>query len=711
MMIRTRLVFLALLAVLVLGVAGGALAQADDGLARSEQSALLAFTCRYNEEAARTEILASLTGAGGAAVPEANISSVSIARTGGEPLPAESVTIAPSAARQPVQMVLVLDTTDTMPLSQITDSLLGDTGFLPGLVAEDGVALIAVDQSVTGPTQFYTDKNALYNDHVADLSVREGNNVVYEAIRAAVGATAPNSPNRQVILVITDSGYGDSRAEEAEALVNEIITVAQASKAQVYPISFSSLNAASPDTDLLARLAAETRGAAWSHSGDKAPAAIVESVSTAVQEFYATLNTEVVISADLAGLEADETGFVPLDVTVTLASGEVLTDKVSCPPPPVAGVVVETPLYSVAFRNLVEGLQVAEPLLVQAAVSPEAPADAVYRFLLDDESNDTAAPEFTLNPDTLNPGVHTLGMQLRSAAGERLAVTPTVTFYTQRPLVLTTGSGGTVNLTGPLELQVANLSPNIGAVEFTLIDANDPNKTLSLGTAAAESGTAALTVPNIQDAANTLLPGQTEGWNLQVKAIAAGANPDSPPLGVSNTLNLSVQPMPAGLTSEQVTQITGIGLPVGLSVLFLIVDFILWRQIKKARIRKKINRPDGHDLSANLMQLTVSRSGNRQAYVLTKKTMYVGRGSGNDISLDDDANVSRQHGVVMWRGQKWYYANRKSKVKTRVNGKTLKGLAMVKLENPSEINIGDYQIVFHGGETQRDISDLVKTNL
>jgi hypothetical protein len=169
--------------------------------------------------------------------------------------------------------------------------------------------------------------------------------------------------------------------------------------------------------------------------------------------------------------------------------------------------------------------------------------------------------------------------------------------------------------------------------------------------------------------------------------------------------------MPAGLTSEQVTQITGIGLPVGLALLFLIVDFVLWRQLKKARIRKKINRPDGHDLSANLMQLTVSRSGNRQTFVLTKKTMYVGRGSGNDISLDDDANVSRQHGVVMWRGQKWYYANRKSKVKTRVNGKNLKGLAMVKLENPSEINIGDYQIVFHGGETQRDISDLVKTNL
>jgi hypothetical protein len=49
-------------------------------------------------------------------------------------------------------------------------------------------------------------------------------------------------------------------------------------------------------------------------------------------------------------------------------------------------------------------------------------------------------------------------------------------------------------------------------------------------------------------------------------------------------------------------------------------------------------------------------------------------------------------------------------VRARVNGKNLKGVAMVKLENPSEINIGDYLVVFHG-DSQRDISDLVKTNL
>jgi hypothetical protein len=701
-------VLIALMALFLIA-ATGALAQAD-GLTRSEQPQLLAYTCSFNEEAGRTEIRAALTAAGGGPVAESDLGNVSVARVGGEPLPAESVSIAPADGRPPLRMVLVIDATDTMPLSQIQGDLLGATGFLPGLQVEDEVALVVFDATVTNPTPFYADKNALYNDHVADLTTRAGDNVIYEGIRAAVGATTPNSPGRQVVLVIADSGYGASRADEAEALVNEIITVAQASKAQIFAISFSSLNAADPDTEILARLAAETGGVAWSHSGDKAPAAIGEAVATALGEFYETINAEVVISADLAGLEADETGFIPLEVTVTLASGAELTSRVACAPPPVAGVEVAAPLFTVAYRNLVEGLLVTEPLLVQIAAAPEPlPPDAVFRFFLDDEPTDSATPEFTIDPDVLDPGVHTMRVQLRDGGGNVLAATPTVTFYTQRPLVLTTGGGSTTNLSGPLTLRAANVSPNIGAVEFTLINANDPAQRLVLGTVAAENGAAVLDVPNIQEAANSLVPDQENGWNVQVVANAPAASPDSPPLGVSNTLNLSVQPLPAGLALDT-TAVTGVIAPIAISLVLLLIILFLLGRIRKARIMKKINRPDGYDLSPNLMQLTVSRSGNRQVYVLTKKTLYVGRGSGNDISLDDDANVSRQHGVVMWRGQKWWYAQRKPKVRARVNGKNLKGVAMVKLENPSEINIGDYLVVFHG-DSQRDISDLVKTNL
>ena len=720
-MMRFRRTFVVALTALGLGTVGGVLAQANDSLTRTDQAAFLALTCAYNDATSRNEITAALAGPGGAALAEGELSAVTVARAGGEPLPAEAVSAAPLDPRAPVNLVLVLDTTDTMPLDEIKGLLLDpNRGFLPDLLPEDQVSLVPVDSSVAGPTPFTTDKNSIYNDQVADLGVREGQNVIYEGIQAAVGATAPNSPTRQVILVITDSGYGSGeRADDAEALVSDIITVAQASKAQIFPISFSSLNSQNvPDADLLNRLATDTGGVAWTHSGDKSVRAITDAVSTALQEFYGTLAQEVAISADLTGLDPDDTGFIPLDLSVALASGATLTSAVACPPPPVAGQEVVTPEFTIAFRNLVPDKLITEPLLVQVVAAPEPlPDGAIFRFFLDDNPTDSDTPEFTVDPAAIDPGAHTLGVQLRDSAGERLATTPTVTFYTQRALGLTTGEGGTVNLSGPLTLQVGNVSPNIGAVEFTMLDANDPTKTLSLGTAAPQDGTATLNVPNIQDAANTLLPGQTDGWNVQIVAQAAAASPDSPLLGVSNTLNLSVQAKPQDVVSQvfadptTANQVVGIGAPILVTLLLIIVDFVIWGQIKKARIKKKINRPDGYDLSPNLMQLTVSRGGQRQTFVLTKKTMYVGRGTGNDISLDDDANVSRQHGVVMWRGQKWYYANRKPKVKARVNGKTLKGLAMVKLENPTEINIGDFQIVFHGSEMQRDISDLVKTNL
>jgi predicted component of type VI protein secretion system len=97
--------------------------------------------------------------------------------------------------------------------------------------------------------------------------------------------------------------------------------------------------------------------------------------------------------------------------------------------------------------------------------------------------------------------------------------------------------------------------------------------------------------------------------------------------------------------------------------------------------------------------------------MITKKTTWVGRGSGNDISLEDDANVSRQHGAILWRKGHWYFANRKPKVKTKVAGKMYKGLSMTRLENPTDLELGSYQMVFHSTEQRQDISDLVKTNL
>jgi hypothetical protein len=90
--------------------------------------------------------------------------------------------------------------------------------------------------------------------------------------------------------------------------------------------------------------------------------------------------------------------------------------------------------------------------------------------------------------------------------------------------------------------------------------------------------------------------------------------------------------------------------------------------------------------------------------------MYVGRGSGNDIGLEDDSNVSRQHGVFMWRRGSWWFANRKPKVKTKIDGKLYRGYVVRKLQPMMEIQIGDFQLVYHSN-AQGDMSDLIKTNL
>jgi pSer/pThr/pTyr-binding forkhead associated (FHA) protein len=123
-----------------------------------------------------------------------------------------------------------------------------------------------------------------------------------------------------------------------------------------------------------------------------------------------------------------------------------------------------------------------------------------------------------------------------------------------------------------------------------------------------------------------------------------------------------------------------------------------------------INNPDHHELSPQVMTVTVHRGDTRRPHTLTKKTVFIGRGSSNDINLGDDPNISRQHGVIMWRRRAWYYSNRKGQVSARINGRRYKGLILYKLEPVTEIEIGATLLLFHSS-AQQDVSDFIKTNL
>lgn len=149
---------------------------------------------------------------------------------------------------------------------------------------------------------------------------------------------------------------------------------------------------------------------------------------------------------------------------------------------------------------------------------------------------------------------------------------------------------------------------------------------------------------------------------------------------------------------------------VVLCVALFWLNVIAFQRVRRARIRRMIARADGYDLPNRLMAVTVYRDALKHTVTLTRKTMTIGRGSSNDINIGDDNKVSRQHGVIMWRRDDWYYTNRKPDVYVRIGGRRVRGYKLVRLEPVTEIEMGDARVFFHTN-SQQDISELTRTNL
>jgi FHA domain len=279
-------------------------------------------------------------------------------------------------------------------------------------------------------------------------------------------------------------------------------------------------------------------------------------------------------------------------------------------------------------------------------------------------------------------------------------------------------SGTPLSLSGATRFEVSG-SPDFAlpAVQFSIAPVTDASKTLPLGNASFGSdGRAALEVDDIVGRIQSLYPDATAQDTFQVTASVSGVSPDDPKLAYSNDLVIGIaapaqaaEQVPAALAVNPPLNL-GLAVPVGVSLLLLLVNYLLIRAVGRKRVQRLMNNPDETELSPQLMTLTVHRGDTRQPYTLTKKTMYIGRGSSNDINLGDDPSISRQHGVVMWRRKGWYYSNRKGPVMTRINGKRYRGLIFYRLEPVTEIEIGHTLLLFHAN-TQQDISDFIKTNL
>jgi hypothetical protein len=669
---------------------------------RQPQAGFVAYECAFDPNSNSAQIRAALTDTNGASPA---LDGYTIAATDAQsqtPLPQTRVTVAPIAQREPTRIVMVLDTTDTIPAFEIVTAIGRD--LVPQMNLEDQMALITFAQRVNPITQFFTDKNKLINQYMLDLRTTIGDNRMYDAVLEAVSAFEADDPGRHIVLMLTDSS---PRGQEQTPLQN-IIARANERNVQIFNIAFFTTDA--PDVAGLVQLSNATQGYTWIYDGvARDRASVGEAVGELLVSFLGALNSEIMISVDLSGLEPNAADQIVFDLDVTLQDERPLNARIICP--------FRRLTHSIAVSNLGANTALAQPFDVQVTVQSDLdPAQTTTLFWLNNEVvQNSAATRYTIDPTTLAPGPHTLRTELRDRGDTILASTSDITFYAQRPIQLATSDGNTDQISGAVTFE-ARLTPAEGlqTVEFRIGQASNEGITLPLagGSAPIENGVARLTVEDIQAQVSALFP-DAQGA-LNVSAFITGPTADAPLLAISNVLTFTLPPpaaLPMVIPPAPTFQIDlALLIPLAFALLFLLLNFAMVRRISWTRTQGLIKFQDRHDLSDRLMAVTVFKDGTQKTHTLTKKTMSVGRGGFNDINLGDSPNVSRQHGVVMWRNKQWYYTNKKPRVRTKINSRRYNGNSAYRLEPITEIEVGDVLLVFHAN-AQQDVAELTKTNL
>ncbi len=316
-------------------------------------------------------------------------------------------------------------------------------------------------------------------------------------------------------------------------------------------------------------------------------------------------------------------------------------------------------------------------------------------------------------------------MDIRGDEAASLAVDEVTGINFQRRLNLSV-DGAPASLSGPATFSAVPVGdfaiPPNPVVRFS-IRAGD-GEYQRLGLTDLIDGEARLTIPNINDQVAQLFPDGSAATYDVIAYIEGTTQDGSDALFVSEPLTVGLSA--AVVTTEEppvtltpavvVTPVTPAAVPLDTNLIIplvvagvlVIVDLILLRQIRIARVKRLIKYPDNRELPQNLLRVTVTRGGHHQTYTLTKHTMDVGRGTSNDINLTEDTNISREHGVIMWRRGKWYYTNRKGQVKAAVGLRKLRGYKLHPVSDNTQMQIGDYTLMFHY-DSDADPDSLMKT--
>lgn len=675
--------------------------------------ALLAYSCTFDRGANRLHIQAVMQ----SEVPGPVLGDYIIRVTpagSDSPIDDRAVTTVRVNPRPPLQMIILFDITDTVPVTESAQAVID--GLLPGLQPSDQVALITFDENVSLPTPFFTDKAALADQFIRGLTIGRGDNRVYNALLAATNAFPFSTQTRRVVVLVGDSG----RRDDPQAPESEVATLAQRLKVQIYPVAFTLRD--NPDVEALLDISSFSRGFTFLYrERNTTRQALQTTITTYLQELVRGLDSEIELAIDPTGIVPNAENQINLTLT---AEGEalgsyVLTDQIVCPyQEPESAIEFVTPLGDTPITG-----QIDIGVVVDTDLDREA-TRVVFR--VNDEVVQTSESLiYTFDASAVSPGAYLISAELWDLQNNTIAVTPTTQrVVAQQRITLGLTAGRDPNaLQGAVEFIAGTRSefPLTQAV-FTLAPASDPSAAQPFGQIPFRAdGTAVLSFDDIRTAVQRVLPNTDPGdvviLGATVPGIAAGDSPlavAEQPLRFAYAVpaNFGVVEAPRPLTPVEVA-LTFVDYTIfyWAAAALVIANLILVMMSKRARIRRMILTPDKIDLSPQLMTITVLHNGVRHSHTLTKKTVMLGRGISNDINLGDSQSVSRQHGVVMWRRGEWWYTSRRPGIVTEIEGRKRRGLYLQWLEPVTELRMGDEVVVLFHSNAQQDISEFIKTDI
>lgn len=687
-------------------------------------AAFLAYRCEFLPESNQVRVYSVLLGANGALIPAADVS-LTVQETGsGTPLLASDVQLETLSSRPPLQLIVVLDTTETVPLDEVTQVL--TTQLLQRLPVDDEVALVTFSQEVLPSTQFYTDKNRLVNEHLKDLLTLEGDNRLYYAMLRGVSGFPIDPARRKVVLVLTDSG----RRESDDTPIADIIERAQSNNVQVFPLAFYTLDMPTPIRADMFTIAQQTGGYAWFHDVPYTNRSVLgEAIRDYLNEFLQLLSEEYVITVDLQSLPAQERETLALTLIASTANDGELQTSIRCP--------IEQLNHSIAFIDAFDGRTVRGPVDIGVTVESDYAEDVTrVRFILNDEFvQEGTQTTYTFDPRTMPPGAYTLYAQLLDNEANVLAETARSRVFSQLELSLvaegTPGNVNGANLRGAIDLVLSlpeGLEAELPQADFLAALASDPEEERLLGTVAfREDGRAVLSLSDILAAVQQVFPDAEAGTPVLLSAQVPSIVIGDPLLALAEVVRVNVLSAPQAAVPQTSAAAPeepaeepepeppepSNTLPILLLILGIVLfllNLILFNAVRRARVRYLITHPDNYEFGPQMMTITVYREGTSQSHSLTKRTLFIGRGSSNDINLGSDSRISRNHGVVLWRRGRWYYTNRKGRIAARIDGRRRRGFIWHRLKPFTEIEIGNALLVFHDS-VQQDVADFVKTEL